>query len=171
MSRVRHVTLVVVGAVALLLLAQTTLVAANESGKVLKFDTMVGVPATLTGAQSQAPLRGINGGGIPWTLNSGSGELRDDGSLKIRVDGLVLASGANAGSNPSATFRALVSCVRADGTFANVLSDAFPATTGPATSGGGDASAKVQVALPSPCIAPIVFVTSAGGSWFAATGV
>jgi hypothetical protein len=167
-SRARKLTLVVGGSVALLLAAQATLVAANESGKVLKFDTMIGVPATLTGAQSQVPLRGINGGGQPWTIDSGSGELRDDGSVKIKVDGLVLT---NTGSNPSATFRVLVSCVRADGTFANVLSDPFPATTGAASAGGGDASAKVQVALPSPCIAPIVFVTSAGGSWFAATGV
>ena len=170
MSRRRYFSLIMVGAIALLLIAQASLVAANESGKVLKWDTMVGVPAGLAGAQSQAPLRGINGGGIPWTLTSGSGELGDDGNLKIKVDGLVLAAGANAGSNPSATFRAIVSCVRGDGSFENILTDPFPATTGQASAGGGDAKIKTNVVLPSPCIAPIVFVTSAGGSWFAATG-
>jgi hypothetical protein len=145
--------------------------ATAKGPKVLKFNSMVGVPAGLTGAQSQAPLRGINGGGIAWTIGEASGELRADGHLEISVQGLVLAAGANAGSNPSATFRGLVSCVNSDGTFTNILTDPFPATTGPASSGGGNAEIVADVALPQPCIAPIIFVTSAGGSWFAATGL
>src|ERR1044071_7915730 len=145
--------------------------AAAKGPKILKFDTMVGVPAGLTGAQSQVPLRGINGGGIPWTVADASGELRANGHLEISVQGLVLAAGANAGSNPSATFRGLVSCVKSDGTFANILTDPFPATTGPASAGGGNAEIVADVALPQPCIAPIIFVTSGTGSWFAATGL
>jgi hypothetical protein len=39
-----------------------------------------------------------------------------------------------------------------------------PATT------TGDAEIGAKVTLPSPCFAPIVFVTSGGGAWFAATG-
>ena len=101
-------------------------------------------------------------------MNEGHGKLSVDGELKIEVDGLVLATTL---SNPSATFRARVSCVNADGTFTNILTtDAFPATTGLASAGGGDSEIKTNVALPSPCIAPIVFVTSATGSWFASTG-
>ena len=145
--------------------------ATAKGPKVLKFNSMVAVPAGLTGAQSQAPLRGINGGGIAWAVGEASGELRADGHLEISVQGLVLAAGANAGSNPSATFRGLVSCVNSDGTFTNILTDPFPATTGPASSGGGNAEIVADVALPQPCIAPIIFVTSAGGSWFAATGL
>jgi hypothetical protein len=159
---------------AFLLLSTFFIGSATSAGakgpKILKFDTMVGVPAGLTGAQSQVPLRGINGGGIPWTLADASGELRANGHLEISVQGLVLAAGANAGSNPSATFRGLVSCVKSDGTFANVLTDPFPATTGPASAGGGNAEIEADVALPQPCIAPVVFVTSGTGSWFAATG-
>ena len=138
--------------------------------KVLKFNSMVGVPQGLTAAQSQVPLRGINGGGIPWAIGEASGELRASGHLKISVQGLVLAAGANAGSNPVASFRAIVSCVNSDGTFTNLLTDAFPATTGPASAGGGNAEIETDVALPQPCIAPIVFVTSPTGSWFATTG-
>jgi len=144
--------------------------ATAKGPKILKFDAMVGVPAGLTGSQSQGPLRGINGGGIPWTIASGSGELRAGGHLEITVEGLVLAAGANAGSNPSATIRGLVSCVGGDGSFQNTLTDPFPATTGPASTGGGNATIEADLSLPQPCIAPIVFVTSAGGSWFAATG-
>ena len=144
---------------------------AAKGPKILQFDMLVGIPAGRTGAQSQAPLRGISGGGIPWTLSDASGQLRANGHLEISVEGLVLAAGANAGSNPIASFRAIVSCVKSDGTFDNILTDAFPATTGPASAGGGNAEIETDVALPQPCIAPIVFVTSPGGSWFAATGL
>ena len=138
--------------------------------KILQFNTMVGVPPLLTGAQSQAPLRGISGGGIPWMVGSAQGSLSASGKLKVSVEGLVFAAGPNTGSNTVAQFRALVSCVNADGTFSNILTDPVPATVGSAASGGGDAEIETTVALPHPCIAPIVFVTSPGGSWFAATG-
>ena len=141
--------------------------ATAQEPKILEFATMVGVPAGLTGAQSQVPLRGINGGGIPWIIGAASGELSANGHLEITVQGLVLAT---TGSNPSPTFRGLVSCVRSDGSFQNILTDPFPATTGLASAGGGNAKIEADLSLPSPCIAPIIFVTSAGGSWFAATG-
>ena len=163
------VAVVVVGTVALLLVATTAAVTADPQ-KVMQWKTMVGVPAGLTGAQSQAPLRGINGGGIPWTLDDGRGTLSAKGHLEIEVEGLVLAAGANAGTNPSATFRGLVSCVNPDGTFTNVLTSPFPATTGPASAGGGNSEIEADVVLPSTCIAPIIFVTSGTGSWFASTG-
>ena len=162
--------LVALGAIALLLVATSAVAVARGPDKALQWKTMVGVPAGLTGVQSQAPLRGINGGGIPWTIDRGHGTLSSSGHLEIDVEGLVLASGANAGSNPSAVFRGLVSCVNPDGTFTNVLSDAFPATTGPASTGGGNSQFETDVVLPSTCIAPIVFVTSNAGSWFASTG-
>lgn len=143
---------------------------AGRPHDILSFETMVGVPAGLTGAQSNVPLRGLNGGGIPWMLSRAKGSLDTNGNLKIEVTGLVLAAGANAGSNPVASFKGLVSCVNADGSFTNLPTAAFPATTGPASAGGGNADIEATVSLPSPCIAPIVFVTSTGGSWFAATG-
>jgi hypothetical protein len=154
---------------------QASLAAARDDGRedreeatILEFESMVGVPQAFTGAQN--PIRGINGGGIPWAIRSGKGELTADGRLEIKVRGLVLAAGANAGSNPAATFRAIVSCLGSDASVQNVMTDPFPATTGPASAGGGNARVKADLTLPQPCIAPIVFVTSAGGSWFASTG-
>lgn len=144
--------------------------ATAKEPKILEFDTMVGVPAGLTGAQSQAVLRGINGGGLPWTLTSAHGELKASGKLEVEVTGLVFAAGPNTGANTVASFRALVSCVRSDGSVQNILTDPFPATTGAASAGGGNAKIETTVALPQPCIAPIVFITSPGGAWFAATG-
>lgn len=144
--------------------------ATAKGSKILEFDTMVGVPAGLTGAQSQAVLRGVNGGGLPWKLTSAHGELKASGKLEIEVQGLVLAAGANNGSNPIAVFRALVSCLKSDGSVQNILTDPFPATTGPASAGGGNAKIETTVSLPQPCIAPIIFVTNNGGAWFAVTG-
>ena len=145
--------------------------AGAKGPKILKFDTMVGVPAGLTGTQSQIPLRGISGGGIPWAVADASGELRANGHLEISVQGLVLAAGANAGTNPVGVFRGLVSCLNSDGTVTNVPTGPFTATTGPASAGGGNAEIEADVALPQPCIAPIIFVTNNNGAWFAATGL
>jgi hypothetical protein len=83
------------------------------------------------------------------------------------VRGLVLVT---TGLNPVANFRAIVSCLTTDssGTVvatSNIVTDPFPATP------AGDADIEALVGLPSPCIAPIVFVTNAGGtSWFSVTG-
>lgn len=161
-------TMMAVALLAMTLAASSSATAGTP--KTLMFNTMVGIPATPTGTQSLAPLRGITGGGLPWTLTSAAGKLSGSGHLKVEVEGLVLAAGPNAGTNPITSFRALVSCVTADGTFANVLTEPFPATTGPADSGGGDAQIEADLTLPQPCIAPIVFVTSPSGAWFAATG-
>jgi hypothetical protein len=166
MIRTRLLTLTLLVALATLMIGlQASLVAAKGPAKVLAFDTMVGVPSAFTGAQN--PIRGINGGGVPWVIGSGSGELTTSGHLEIKVEGLVLAS---TGSNPSATFRGIVSCLGSDAGVQNLTTDPFPATLGPASEGGGNASIEADLSLPQPCIAPIVFVASAGGSWFASTG-
>jgi hypothetical protein len=154
-----------------LLLLQSSFVTAKGGPNMLEWQTMVGVPQAFTGETNAAVIRGVNGGGIPWTLALGKGELSTGGHLEIKVRGLVLASGASAGSNPVNAFRGLVSCLTADATVVNVPTvNTFPATTGPASAGGGNADIEETLDLPNPCIAPIVFVTNSGGSWFASTG-
>ena len=151
-----------------LALAGRTPQAVARELKILEFDTMVGLPQAFTGTQN--PIRGINGGGLPWTLGSASGELKASGKLEIEVRGLVFAAGPNTGANTVPSFRAIVSCLKSDGSVQNVMTDPFPATLGPASAGGGNADIEASLTLPQPCIAPIVFVTSPGGAWFAATG-
>ena len=168
MKKVVFLSLIAALLVSGFLLGATTSPVAADGHSILEFDTMVGVPQALTGTQN--PIRGINGGGLPWTLTSASGELKASGRLELKVKGLVLAAGPNAGSNPIASFRAIVSCLGGDGSVQNVMTDPFPAKTGPASSGGGNAKVETTLSLPQPCIAPIVFVTSPSGAWFAATG-
>ncbi len=119
---------------------------------------------------TQNPIRGINGGGLPWAIGSGFGELKADGKLEIRVQGLVFAAGPNTGSNTVPNFRATVSCLTNDAQVVNVTTGLFTASVGAASAGGGNAKIEARLTLPQPCIAPIIFVTSPSGAWFASTG-
>ena len=155
---------------ALALLAVALAVPALSSGgadgrKALSAAVLAPVTGPYVGSTN--PIRGVNGGGLPWRLESGSVDLRSDGRLQVDVEGLVLAAGANDGTNPIPSFKAIVSCQTIDSGAAavsNVSTGLFPAST------AGDAEIDESVSLPSPCIAPIVFVTSPTGAWFAATG-
>ena len=137
----------------------------GKGNSILEFGTMAPVTGPyVTTTTSSNPIRGINGGGKAWTITSGSGELSASGKLEVSVTGLVLV---DTGTNPIPNFRAVVSCQTInDGSPAvtNVVTDPFPATP------TGNAHIETQVALPSPCLAPIVFVTSPTGAWFAVTG-
>lgn len=138
----------------------------GSSGKdVLEFDVMTPVVAPFTGTTH--PIRGVNGGGVPWQIDRGRGDLSSDGRLKIRVEGLVLVS---SGQNPVPMFRGVVNCLTTASPDVGVNLATAPVPASP----DGDATIKATVALPDPCVAPIVFVTSGTGappgSWFAATG-
>jgi hypothetical protein len=140
---------------------------------VLQFETMTPVTGPYVGAAN--PLRGVVGGGLPWVLTSGTGSLRRDGRLFVRVRGLVLARQAPVppalrGTNPFTAFRALVSCQSIGtgntATVANVSTGDFKANS------RGDSTIHARISLPRPCVAPIVFVTGPTGTdaWFAVTG-
>ncbi len=144
---------------------------ASPSGQnVLEFHTMVGVSGPFVGSAN--PIRGVNGGGLPWQVAEGKGELASNGKLEVQVRGLVLLNGppvppALRGTNPISSFRAIVSCLTiVDGSPAttNVATGPFPATA------TGDSEIEATVALPSPCFAPIIFVGPSPTTWFAVTG-
>ena len=147
--------------------------ASADESKVLEFNTMVGLPRPFTGGTNA--IRGIPGGGLPWVIEFGKGTLNPDGRVDILVKGLVFDPNDQAvidrglaGINTIPNFKAIVSCLSkdADGnmTTVNVQTGLFPADE------AGNARIKDTVSLPQPCIAPIIFVTSPGGAWFASTG-
>lgn len=177
-SKLLSLTAAILGSAALLCAADSGRSDRGDN-KVLEFQTMVSVPRPYTGAANA--IRGVAGGGLPWVISSARGELGADGHLELQVTGLVIdpndaaaITAGVAGSNPIPNFRATVSCLSKDaGGAANIVNTTtglFPATTGPASGGGGSARIEAFVNLPQPCIAPIVFVTSPAGAWFAATG-
>ena len=166
MPRKRSGSLAAMLAILAVLLGLQSAVVTAKSPKILEFDTMVGVQGAFLGAGG-TPIRGVNGPNPPWTLTAAHGELTASGHLEVQVDGLVLT---NTGNNPAAAFGITVSCLATDGAAVNVPTATFPATTGLASAGGGDASFEGDVNLPDPCVAPIIFVTNVNGVWFATTG-
>ncbi|NMF90596.1 hypothetical protein [Aromatoleum petrolei] len=156
-------------------LLSSAAVAAGRQDKILEFDTMVGVSRPYTGSAN--PIRGVNGGGLPWAIGPVKGELTTQGKLEIRVTGLVFADdpavpAQNRGKNTVPNFRAIVSCqtvnMQTDPPSAQVLNlttGLFPATE------EGNAYIEAQLDLPQPCLAPVIFVTNPNGAWFAATGM
>jgi hypothetical protein len=176
----RRVLLSCLGAVTIAAVLAVASTVSAGTPTVLEFETMAPVTGPYVG--TDALKRGVVGGGLPWQIASAKGELKASGELEVSVTGLVLLAAAPVpaslqGVNPIPTFRATVSCQSISATgqanVVNVTTDAFPATTGPAAEGGGNAKIEATVTLPHPCIAPIVFVRSGagtGGGWFAATG-
>jgi len=161
--------LVVLGAFALLAVVALAVPALSSGGadgrKVLSAAVLAPVTGPYVGTTN--PIRSVNGGGLPWRLDSGNVDLRSDGRLHVDVEGLVLAAGPSEGTNPIPSFKAIVSCQTIQSGAAvvsNVETGLVPAST------AGDAEIDTSVSLPSPCFAPIVFVTSPTGAWFAVSG-
>lgn len=145
--------------------------AAWADDRTIEFDTLVGVDEPFL--SNANPLRGVDGGGLPWVLERAHGRVRDDGELELDVRGLVIPERAGFGFNPVPFFRVVVSCLSVD-TAGLVQVVNVSTTNGAEVMLGdpqhGDARFKTHLDLPSPCVAPILFVTSPGGAWFAATG-
>jgi hypothetical protein len=137
----------------------------SNEGTILEFESMVGVSGQFVGATG-TPIRGLHGGGLPWVITSGEGEVDSAGNVEVEVRGLVLADAPAVPpnlrlTNPIANFRAVVSCLDGSGNPVNVSTGPFPASP------QGNAEIEATVQLPRPCRDPIVFVTSPGLAWFA----
>ncbi len=143
--------------------------AAARDGRKLENDSMVGLPAAFVG--SAAPIRGLNGGGVPWTIGSSEVEVKASGKVEVSFQDLVFAAGPNVGKNTVATMKVVVSCLTETGATVNVSTPTFPVSVATALDNGGDGMIEAKVALPSTCIAPIVFVTTPTDRWLAVNGL
>src|SRR4051812_46351772 len=88
--------------------AVATTASAHDSGKI-KSDSMISVPATMTGATGN--IRGINGAGIAWSIGEAEVSLKANGKLDVAFDDLIFAAGPNAGKNTIGTMAVVVSCL------------------------------------------------------------
>jgi hypothetical protein len=168
----RRIGFALLGALALgsVLAAATTVMADNdgrghEGRTILEFDTMTPVVHPFLNGEGH-PIRGIQGGGVPWVIQRGEGELSANGRLEVEVRGLVIAS---TGVNPVGQFVAAVNCLTTTSPDTGVTLLTAPVNVG----ANGNARFEATLNLPHPCVAPIVFVgTPAGTSlrWFATTG-
>ena len=159
MTHFRKLLVAAVGALSLVAAGSATVLAHDGHGaehSIVAFNSMTPVSGAAVGTLNN---RGLTGGGKAWVIASGSGEVDRKGHVEVSVQGLVIPE--LGGINPLAGFKAIVSCVTRHRVIVNVSTLVFPATT------AGDATIDDTVALPRECKHPIVFVTSAGGAWFA----
>lgn len=149
------------------------------SKTLLKFHTMVGNTSPYVRSTGMG-IRGILGGPFPWDLTRAVGELKANGDLHIRIQGLIIPASAGKGFNPAPYFQAVVSCrtltANSKGHYYRNIVTSASDTHMIGNPKLGDAVINAKVPLPPTCIAPIVFVTSPAsknpptGFWFAATG-
>jgi hypothetical protein len=153
--RVTGIAIAIVG-----LLATTSLSASADPGAPHFQASMVALPAS----QVNLTLFGIKAGGLPWQIQAGSASISASGRLQVNVEGLVLAAGAHAGTNPIPNGQAIVTCAGVPVAMSSVVS--FSPT--------GNAQLDQQIALPSSCLAPAVFFAGVPAPgvdrWFAVTG-
>ena len=152
-----------VGALSLVGAGSVTAAAHEGGGTLIEFDSMTPITGAAVGAVND---RGLKGGGLPWEITSGRGEVSRKGEVSVRVKGLVLAAGANTGKNPIPFFAATVSCLTHQG-IVNVTTPLSPASVP-----GGDSTIRAHVTLPHRCKSPEVFVGTVNGAtgafaWFA----
>lgn len=156
----RSARLLFLSAALALVVALPGVASADPGGAKILDDQFVGLPDAMKGQT----LFGVTAGGIAWRLDSGSVRLFADGRLQVDVHGLVLAAGANEGTNPIPNGQAIITCAGVPAAMSSVV----PFST------GGDAQVNETVALPGQCIAPTVFfagVPAPGvARWFAVTG-
>jgi len=173
MKKNRFFNLILVLAMTAFFFAGSVSTASADESKMLEFNSMIGVPRPYTGGTNA--IRGVPGGGLPWVIEFGKGKVSPEGYVDVLVKGLVFDPNDQAvidrgigGTNTIPNFKVIVSCLSKDtdgnASTVNVSTGLFPADS------AGNAHIKDHIDLPSPCIAPILFVTSPGGAWFASTG-
>jgi hypothetical protein len=159
------------GAAALVLgLGATPAAAAQGPQSIVEFDRLFANASPFLGAAGA--VRGVNAAGLPWAIQDAHGSVNSAGQLFVEVQGLVLANDPSVpanlrGVNPVPSFVAVVSCLTSSGgavVATNVVSASFPATP------TGDAFTAQTLALPQPCVAPVLFVGPSATTYFATTG-
>lgn len=140
--------------------------------KILAFQRMYGVDGPFVGAAN--PIRDIIGDELPWVIHAGRGHVDIKGHLVVHVRGLVFADDPSVppdlvGRNDEPEFRAALSCLSEDDQgnpkSAIVITPGFPATE------SGDADMVTRIQVPSPCLAPMLFILAGSeDKWFAVDG-
>jgi hypothetical protein len=115
----------------------------------------------------------VVGAALPWVITHGDGTVRADGQVEVNVRGLVQAReqpvpSNQQGMNPNPTFVVIVSCVTTQGS--GTPHDASVSTPAFTASAVGDAHVEAMVTLPTPCLAPVLFVAGNDQAWIAVTG-
>jgi hypothetical protein len=147
---------VLAGFLALGLLATT---GAQAAGPLVRFEDGIGSQPLRAGGTPNVVL-GHNPGGVPWVISRLSAHIGTDARVKIDGRGLLLAGGDRIGQIPvGLTVKAILFCAGVEHQTEVVAVDE-------------DGDFRIEGYLnpypPTPCNSPVLLITNAGGSWFAA---
>jgi hypothetical protein len=156
---------------ALTLLLGLAGVSAFAATSLLKFDGWIGVDP-VAGIANGAPVlnvvRGVNPGGRPWVIRRLKVEVKDDGQISAKGEGLLLSGGDGIGT------RAAIENVVAT-LFCGAVPSAVAHTSSPAaldTNGDFEIRGVLDRTPPASCVSPVLLIRNSvngqPGAWFAA---
>ena len=127
----------------------------NNNGNNNGNDNNSSFESSVIGSQVGLAVGGVLSGGAPWVVAQGDAQVSSSGRIQVEIKGLLLASGASAGTiGPVTMVGASLVCGGSGGTA--LTGDAV--TPSPLST-AGNAQIEQQVTLPTGgCFAPVVLV-------------
>jgi hypothetical protein len=104
-------------------------------------------------AEGGATIFGVAPGGANWVVDEGSVKVRRDGRINLSVEGLVIPTPPQNGTNPIESLTASVYC---NGAVADTTA-LFPLSVP-----DGDGHVRADLTLPDTCVAPVVLLHPRG---------
>jgi hypothetical protein len=148
---------------------------AHESNVLLRFDGGIGVipvqgvvqPANLDGTFANVTrniVRGVNPGAGPWRIGDLRAVIFEDGRIRVRGRGLLLASTDKIGQNANQSVFATLIC-EATGPFVQHNTNIAGVPLG----ADGDFTINDTLSQPpTECASPVLLIRNTAGVWFAA---
>ena len=114
-------------------------------------------------AEGGATIFGVTPGGANWVVDEGVVKVRRDGRINLSVEGLVIPTPPQNGTNPIESLTASVYC---NGAVADTT-ELFPLSVPE-----GDGHVRADMTLPDSCVAPVVLLHPRGNPavYIAASG-
>jgi hypothetical protein len=128
-----------------------------------------GLVGSTRSADGGADIFTVKPGGAPWVVDEGTVRVRRDGRLDVRIEGLVIPTPPQNGTNPVAAVTATLYC----NAKAAAVTKPFPLSRPE-----GDGRIRADLMLPMTCVAPVVLLNPVNadfpngnpGTYIAATG-
>lgn len=108
-------------------------------------------------------VRGVNPGGLPWTIAGLRADVDVDGRIEVRGRGLLLAGGNGVGTTGNQRVFATLICEAAA-----PFVERSTSSTVPLAPNGDFLIDDTLSPVPDECPSPVLLIRNAGGAWFAA---
>src|SRR3954471_4276890 len=174
-TRTKGAEMIKYAAVCILAIGIVGAVSAHERDALARFDGGIGVipvsngagPGNADGTFPNVRLnmvRGVAPGAGPWRIADLRAEVENDGRIKVRGRGLLLASGNSIGQNANQSVFATLICEAA----APFVERSTSLAGVPLEANGDFRIDDVLNPAPAACASPVLLIRNLAGQWFAA---